>query len=497
MNTRLTSRVARRLTLAAIAVTLIPASAHAVAVDPWNRDSVKEAYTVAVADGERIDPGWTGSTAACTVGSESSASQNAAVEAVNYVRGMNALPPVVLDADMSRTALAAALIMSANGSLSHYPPPSWRCWNQLGADGAMSSNLFLGPRTSVSAVIGYIADPGSNNVAVGHRRWVLYPPLGAIGTGSTSNTNALTVLGGTPQDRVTPLTVSWPPSGHVPWPLIFDRFSMSSAAYPDADYSHAQVTVTANGTPLRLTVNPVQNGYGDNTIVAEVTIPGSLRTSAAETTFVMTVANVVDPATGASMTLRSQTQAFDFAVPELTRMTSVGTRGQVRWTTVEHGSPITGFTLSYTPPRGRGAPQTYNLPPSARSFTPPRLALNNVPYTVRLVARSRLGETDSTTYLVTRPPQITLGIPRIAVVKKARAVQITLNTPAAVSATVYRRNPRLGRYVPYRVLKARTLATGKRRVMMGVLPKGTYRVVTTAKRRDWTTAKTTTGFTVR
>jgi hypothetical protein len=44
-----------------------------------------------------------------------------------------------LDAD----AQAAALIMDANGALSHQPPPSWDCWTQSGYDGADNSNLYL------------------------------------------------------------------------------------------------------------------------------------------------------------------------------------------------------------------------------------------------------------------------------------------------------------------------------------------------------------------
>lgn len=286
--------------------------APAWALDSWDRAAVTDAYTAAVVDGRRVSPGWTGSADTCTVGAESSASRSAGLAAVNFARGMNGLPPVTLDASLSDRALSAAMMMTANNSLSHSPPSTWRCWTSDGSTAAGTSNLGLGYRTSTATVIdGYIGDPGDGNRAAGHRRWILLPTLGTIGIGTTSNANALTVIGTGRQSRVAAETVSWPPSGYVPWPLVYGRFSMSSSKYPSADYSNAQVTVTADGTPLDVTVNPVANGYGDNTIVADVAIPAALRTAKADTTFVMTVANVVVSGASVPLTLSSRTIAFD------------------------------------------------------------------------------------------------------------------------------------------------------------------------------------------
>ncbi len=286
--------------------------APAWALDSWDRAAVTDAYTAAVVDGRRVSPGWTGSADTCTVGTESSASRAAGLAAVNFARDMNGLPPVTLDASLSDRALSAAMLMTANNALSHSPPSTWRCWTSDGSTAAGKSNLGLGYRSSAATVIdGYIGDPGDGNRAAGHRRWILLPTLGTIGIGSTSNANALTVIGTRQQPRVVADTVSWPSAGYVPWPLMFNRFSMSSARYPNADYRDAQVTVTANGTPLDVTVNPVANGYGDNTIVADVAIPSALRTAKADTTFVMTVSNVVVSPSSAPLTLSSRTIAFD------------------------------------------------------------------------------------------------------------------------------------------------------------------------------------------
>lgn len=299
-------------------VVVLAAMGHAPAwaLDAWDRAAVKDAYTAAVVDGKRVSPGWTGSAATCTAGSESSSSRQAGLAAVNFARDMNGLPPVSLDPALSDRALAGALLMLANGSLSHNPPTSWRCWTQEGRDAAATSNLAYGYRNVAGTVIdGYIADPGGNNLAAGHRRWLLLPTLGTVGIGTTSSTNALTVISTGRQPRVNEGTVSWPPSGHVPWPLVFGRFSMSIAKYPKADYSSARVAVTADGTPLDVTVHPVANGYGDNTIVADVVIPAALRAAKADTTFVMTVSDVSVSSSSPPLTLTSRTIAFDPDAP--------------------------------------------------------------------------------------------------------------------------------------------------------------------------------------
>ncbi len=288
----------------------------ALALNTWDRAAVKTAYDSAVVDGRRALPGWTGSVDTCTVGAESPASHTAGLGAVNFARAMNGLPPVTLDAAASNRALSAALIMRANNSLSHNPPSTWKCWTEDGKQAAGTSNLGLGYRNATSAVIdGYIADPGDGNTAAGHRRWILLPTLGTVGIGTTTSSNALTVIGTGRQSRVDAETVSWPPSGHVPWPVVFGRFSMSSSRYPTADYRDAQVTVTVDGTPLNLTVHPVANGYGDNTIVADVVIPSALRNAKADATFVMTVSNVSVSSSSPPVTLTSRTIAFDPGAP--------------------------------------------------------------------------------------------------------------------------------------------------------------------------------------
>lgn len=104
-------------------------------------------------------------------------------------------------------------MMSANRTLLHDPPPTWACYTQVGHDAAGSSNLALGA-AGAGAVALYMDDSGLDSV--GHRRWVLYPPQSAMGSGSTSNANALYVFGGQTAPASPPAWVEWPSSGYVP-----------------------------------------------------------------------------------------------------------------------------------------------------------------------------------------------------------------------------------------------------------------------------------------
>lgn len=109
---------------------------------------------------------------------------------VNDIRAHHALPPVTYAAAEEPAVQQSALMMAANGQLSHTPPPSWLCYSAAGATAAGQSNIYLamggGLRYSQDAdiVIGWLTD--TNNVAannIGHRRWLLYPFLSTISYG--------------------------------------------------------------------------------------------------------------------------------------------------------------------------------------------------------------------------------------------------------------------------------------------------------------------------
>lgn len=287
----------------------------ATALTPWaylpivygspinqQRQDAQTLYLEQYLSSEGVAPGWTGNHSTCTPGETTPAFRDAVLRRVNYFRKMAGVPDTVTFAsEYCRKAQAAALMMSVNGQLSHAPPPSWLCYSSDGAQGAGSSNLYLG-RFGWDAVTGYIQDPGSSNYFVGHRRWILYPQTQEMGTGDIPSVsgywkaNALWVFDSHMWEP-RPLTrdgfVAWPPPGYVPYQVVFARWSFS---YPQADFSAATVTMTSGGASVSPVQSPVVNGYGENTLVW---IPLGLGDGApwpkpsADTTYTVNVQNVI------------------------------------------------------------------------------------------------------------------------------------------------------------------------------------------------------------
>ncbi len=245
-------------------------------VDTEDRQASRALYKVEYLQFDGSDIGWKGSHEDCNAGDISDAFRNDEFHRINYYRSMAGVPALVgLNPTYNAKAQAAALMMSVNGMLSHDPDPSWRCYSQIGEEGAGNSNLSIG-RYGVDAISnGQFRDQGSNNTAVGHRRWILYPPTQYMGTGDIpptddySPSNALYVVdsehwGTRPKTR-DPF-VAWPPPGYVPYQVVYPRWSFS---YPSADFSQATVVMTRAGKTLAVQLLTVKNGYGDNTLVWE------------------------------------------------------------------------------------------------------------------------------------------------------------------------------------------------------------------------------------
>jgi hypothetical protein len=245
-------------------------------IDTQDREAVKQFYFTQYLASESIDSGWTGNHANCSPGTTSVAFQDAVVLRINYYRAMSGVPAIAgFKASYNQKAQAAALMMSVNRQLNHYPSQSWTCYSSDGYDGASSSNLSLGAY-GPSAIRGQFYDFGTGNYFVGHRRWILYPQTRWMGSGDIPPrdgypaANALWVFdtdnmwGERPETRDS--YVAWPPPGYVPFQVVYPRWSF---AYAHADFSSAAVTVTRDGQPVSVTVNPIANGYGENTLVWE------------------------------------------------------------------------------------------------------------------------------------------------------------------------------------------------------------------------------------
>src|SRR5262245_57313903 len=204
---------------------------------------------------------WSGSTASCDAGDVSQEGRANAVKLVNLYRFLAGLPEVADDADRDQKAQACALMMDANGALSHTPPADWVCYSDDGATAAGSSNIS--PTPGVAAVDLYMADPG-NDTTIGHRRWILSGSLGPIGIGSTASYSCMWVVGG--NGNLNPDFTAWPPAGPFPIqamtasfaPIDTTGWTIQSSVI---DLDGAQVTIHDGNEERPVEVTSLGQGY--------------------------------------------------------------------------------------------------------------------------------------------------------------------------------------------------------------------------------------------
>ena len=281
-----------------------------LSVDRQDRGAVADFFDAHYTPNLGVPIGWTGDVDTCTAGVTSQAYIDATIDMVNFYRAMVGLPSVTNQVADNAGAQEAALMMSANGMLEHHPTNTWDCYTTAGDNSAERSNLAIGT-SGPPAITLYIADPGSFNYYVGHRRWILYPPRSAMGTGSLpassrrgsySATNALDVFGPTSARPATPVAVTWPPEGFVPYQLVYDRWSLAlNVPFTTVDYQSASVSMTHDGSPIDLTVldlwpDPVMypdHYLGDETVVWEPDLSGlDIEPGMTDTTITVTVSGI-------------------------------------------------------------------------------------------------------------------------------------------------------------------------------------------------------------
>ncbi len=215
---------------------------------------------------------WTGDLATCDPGDLIDGGRERAVALVNLYRFIAGLPEVTDDPVRNQKAQACALMMHANGMLSHDPPMSWTCYSADGAEAAGKSNISTGP--AVLSVDLFMVDPGAGNAAtLGHRRWILSNSLGPIGIGGTSVASCMWVIGGS--GDAAKEFVAWPPPGTFPLQAVapiwtgIDETGWSIQS-DSIDLSGAQVTVTRDGTELPVTVTQLLPGYGSQYAISMI-----------------------------------------------------------------------------------------------------------------------------------------------------------------------------------------------------------------------------------
>jgi hypothetical protein len=155
---------------------------------------------------------WNGSVAGCDPGTMTEEALDNAHRLHSMFRTMAGLEPVEMTAAGNEEAQACALLMAANGRLSHSPDSSWTCYSAEGDAAAGTSSLSSGG--AVASVDGYMIDPG-NATTLGHRRWILSNMLASVGFGSADRFSCQYQPAKRPPAGAK-AWVAWPPDGQIP-----------------------------------------------------------------------------------------------------------------------------------------------------------------------------------------------------------------------------------------------------------------------------------------
>lgn len=325
--------------------------------------------------------GWNGNVAACVPGTNAVEYSQATITRVNFFRALAGLPgDVALNLAWSEGCMATAITSAAANNASHNIPPDWPCATPLASEFAAKSNVLTGDR-GPTAIDKYIDDPGANNPAVGHRRWILYPPQKTMGTGSIprlvphQGVNVLRVIGGH-GDRPSDVEwVAWPPPGFVPVQVTPRESSRWSFSIPGAGFATSSVRMARLGTNVPVVLERVQTGSGDNTLVWRPTgVP--IRAPAQDAVYRIWISNVsiqgknrdfyyevtlIDPArtvTSQPPDIRrepSDTMFIDGSTAELSFEATGGAPMTYQW--FFEGQPIEGATNTVLSVKAAGSAQ--------------------------------------------------------------------------------------------------------------------------------------------
>lgn len=109
------------------------------------------------------------------------------INAIRYIAGID--NNVELNETYTQKTQASAFINALNGYISHYPKQPDGVDDELyslGYNGSYRSNLAVGFETMDKAIIyGFMNDGNKSNISkIGHRRWILNPPMRYTGFGA-------------------------------------------------------------------------------------------------------------------------------------------------------------------------------------------------------------------------------------------------------------------------------------------------------------------------
>jgi hypothetical protein len=175
----------------------------------------------------------------------------AGVDAINVVRYIAGIPyDVELDAEYTTLNQHGAVLLTAVDELTHYPtkPANMdQAFFDKGYKATSSSNIST-VNDPFTTVFRYMDDSAPTNVdRVGHRRWIVYPPMKKTGFGVGASRYGLMYAFDKTRGAVDFDYIAWPSPGVFPLKLINNNLAWSISVnvqkYGSPDISKIEVTL--------------------------------------------------------------------------------------------------------------------------------------------------------------------------------------------------------------------------------------------------------------
>jgi uncharacterized protein YkwD len=184
-------------------------------------------------DGQTLRPpnAWTPGQAECDPGTLAPAAFQDAFNRLNTYRWLVGLTPAPENKAAHSTYMKCAAVASWNVQSAHSPQPGAKCYTSEGAQGAASSNIAwgFGGGSPADAMEQWMSERNGDLAGLGHRRWMLNPPLGPVGLGyyagggQYGSATCMQTFNNSVNVANPPRWIAWPPPGFVPLAAFQDH----------------------------------------------------------------------------------------------------------------------------------------------------------------------------------------------------------------------------------------------------------------------------------
>jgi hypothetical protein len=207
----------------------------------------------------------------CDPGSMPRDAVDDALVRINMFRWMVGLGPVSDQDGANATAQSCAVLESRAGWPGpgnpdpHHPAMSVACYSPQGAAGAGSSNISWGTGSAADAIDNFMIDNG-NESTLGHRRWIMNPPLGPVGVGFYSDAMCLGVFGMSGGGAALDFH-AYPPPGPIPDAIANGYWSFTGHRASPTSMTTVTMTRVPDGATATLRRLNLAGGYGGGTTI--------------------------------------------------------------------------------------------------------------------------------------------------------------------------------------------------------------------------------------